>query len=322
MLGYGKQLLLNGEFHLNASQTLPSGSLIGSYGNGATIYADGDIGTLFNISGQSNVTIKDLKLKLSGSNNAIETGTSANNILDNILLLRVSITDGNGAAFFGDGIFLVDSEIVNSVQSNVYASASRLALLGNTFDRSQQSHNLYLSTVDRGVIESNNVWKPSYVSQSGRLNMRIGANNATSRSVTVTDNDFDSSTTGIASVQFAISSGSWDSTLHAENILFERNNVRGIYGLLWESGDYRNTTIRYNALNGGDVFSISKSPFIPDNSGYNGPRGVWFHDNNITTTGYWFSNTSTSSQNVYVYHNTVNGTCTIGNLPPGSSLTC
>lgn len=305
-VGAGKRVLLNRGETFSGLPDPPNGTILGAYpdsGNKPVINA-GDIWF------GSNVTVMDIKFSANG--------LPTFNPNDYFLALRVDIVNAESAGgWYGDHQFMVDSTITDASLLSLFAHDSRLVLLGNTFNRATGSHNLYIDLVDRGVISCNNIWKPS-TNGNGRHCLRIAGNppDGPSRAVSVTDNDFDGSTTWRA-VELAISSGEWDSTQHAENILFERNNVYapGAQAIV-ELGDYRNTTVRNNTIQADEGFIIEGHVDISDGSGFDGPRGLWLHDNSVSVTGTWYSNSSPSSQQVYVYRNTVNGQLVGGNPPP------
>ncbi|MBK8267391.1 MAG: hypothetical protein IPK83_03435 [Planctomycetes bacterium] len=313
VLSSGKRLLLNkGDTFSAGNVDLPSNSQLGAYGSGALPIING------NISPDSTTTVMDIRLDCGGASAFIDVW----NITD-LLVLRVTMvnTDHGAGDWYGNRLFLVDSTITNAALVSIFTDCNRLALLGNMFDRAINSHNLYLG-VNRGVVSANNVWKPS-TSGSGRHCMRIAASPVNPAFLTITDNDFDGSTTWCA-IQFRSSSGTYEPNAHMDNLLFERNIVRSNSDtkLILCMGDYLNTTIRSNNFSNasppGGFTTFEIEPHSdPGYSGHDGPRGVWFHDNTITNNGAtWFSNTSPDSQSVFVYENAVNGQFIAGNPPP------
>ena len=253
----------------------------------------------------SEISLVNIHIRLDGTGNGIDGARSRN-----FLLLRTVIEhnafDGAGAV---DGMFIVSSEMRDAAEGNFYYNGSRLALINSQFGPAGSSHNLYGSVIDRGVITGNFFTRPS----NGRHNLRIAANEATSRNVVVSDNEFDGGD-GWLSVQLAITSGSWDSSQHGENILFERNIVHSSSILIRVQGDYIDTIIRHNDLQGGLTFEIYPHTNIPDE--FDGPRGLWFYDNIISNDGGdWFYNSAPNPEDIYVFDTMVNGVLVEGERP-------
>jgi PKD repeat protein len=319
LLGANKRLLIRrgDTFAVTSSVTVPTGSRVGAYGTGAKPILNATSGSaesVFRCYSASDAVVQDLAIL--GPASASTMAVAANNA-NRLLVLRVSIDSGWGwGAWYGDQLFLVDSVSTNSLWDSFFANADHLALMGNNFNQTLQGdgHNLYIDAVNRGVFVANSVSKP--ISQKHCL--RIAANERTSYSVTIADNDFDGSTTWLA-VQFGISSGSWDTSQHAENILFERNTIRTNTGLpLQMKCDYRNTTIKNNTMQTSASTALLFDGFGSGvTAGYDGPRGVWVSGNGVTSAGsQWWEDNSADAQNIYVYQNTVNGVLQAGTPPP------
>lgn len=301
-----------------------NGVLIGAYGTGNppviqyTGSITGNSGAPISTNSVSAVSIADLHFRCNSGGvraNGFSVGSSRN-----VLLLRVTIEDyqSTEAISYPIGVnntnmmFVVDSTLRNASVTNMFYSGSRLALLNNNIGPAIGSHNFYGSLIDRGVIQGNTFHHP----EASRTNVRIAANHATSRNVVVSDNELNGGGTWL-SVHLGITSGSWDLTQHCENLLFEGNTIFNAGGLILLNSDYRDTIIRGNTLQGAAAFQIGAGNQIPDDSGYDGPRGLWFYENDITNSGStWYSNTAPSSIDVRVWNNTVNGNLVPGTAPP------
>ena len=305
-------------FTYTTRANLVSGAMIGAYGTGNLPLVQfngtgsGSSAAPIAVNGGSGVTISDMHFSLESPVNGNRAhGFSTWNAV-NLLILRVTIEKYFDCIGYADGLFVVNSTLSYAQLDNIFYEGSRIVLLDNQIGPARDSHNIYGSRHDRAVIQRNTMFSP----KSGDVNIRLGANNGTSRNAVVSDNRFDGGGTWLA-VHMGISSDSWDETQHFENLLFERNTLTnaGLFILL--NSDFRDTVIRNNQFQGGYAFEIGAGNRIPDDSGFDGPRGVWFYENGITNSGgSWFSNGAPSSQDVYLWNNIVNAQLVPGILPP------
>ncbi|MCH8148287.1 MAG: right-handed parallel beta-helix repeat-containing protein, partial [Planctomycetes bacterium] len=227
----------------------------------------------------------------------------------NFLLLRVTIEKYGDCTGYANGLFVVDSTLTDARLDNLYFNGSRLVLLNNQLGPCG-SHNVYGSHMVGAVIQGNTLSDPLR-----GLNIRFGSNHETSWNTVASDNVFDGGGAWLA-VHMGISSGSWDPAQHFENLLFERNTIRNASVLILLNSDFRDTVIRGNDFQGGRAFEIGGGNKIPDDSGFDGPKGLWFYDNVISNTGeLWYTNWAPSSEEVYLWDNTVNGSSIPGSPP-------
>jgi hypothetical protein len=327
MLSAGDRVLFKrGDTFTYSSAVVLSGNigvLLGAYGTGSdpkiqyTGSGSGSSAAPINTNSATTVSFADLHFNCSGGGLAdgFTVGTSRD-----VLLLRVTIEnyDSADAVSYPLGVnntnkmFVVESTLKNAGVTNFFYSGSRLAVLNSEIGPAMGSHNLYGSVIDRAVIQGTYFHDP----EDSRTNMRIGANHETSRNIVVSGNEFAGGGTWL-SIHLGITSGSWDLSQHCENLLMEDNTIGGASGLILLNSDYRDTIIRRNTFAGGSAMQVAGGNQIPDGSGYDGPRGLWFYENTITNGGgSWFSDTAPSSIDVYVWSNTVNGTLVPGSSPP------
>lgn len=322
VLGAGKRLLVNrgDTFSLTSTAFPPNYSRIEAYGTGADPIlqpASGAVDTLIYNFGNTDFIIQGIQFEC-GYNTVGLYGCT------NMTAIRLVVNNApHGAGdWYGHNMFLIDSVITEAQTVSMYSNAYQIAILGDTFDRAIDQHNLYLG-LSQAVISSNNVWKPA-TGDGGEHCLRIAPRNpGPGRSIVTTYNDFDATTTWLA-VQMAISSGTWDLTEHNENVLFEKNTVLGRANTIGvqTARDYRNIEIRNNEFTrsttpdvGAIIVDVAHDAANLVDPAYDGPRGFRFHDNTLVANGTWYRHTSTADQETYVYNNTVNGVLDPGTPP-------
>lgn len=317
---YTTQVNLNGNL---------GGVLMGTYGDGY----DPIISYIGSTSGSGGAPIRSnavlgiafADLSFDCNNGGIWADGFAIGRSKDVVLLRVTITDCDAGEVtstidvdHSDKIFFADSTIANVLTNALFYSGSRLAVINCIFGPSVAtgSHNIYGSLLDRAVIRNTILQNPA----TGRLNLRVAANHSTSRNVVIWNNDMDGndvldSPTPLA-VHLGNSSGTWEETHHCVNLLIEDNTIYNTEGPIKFNNDHRDTIIRNNILEADiKAIHIEGSVHIPD--GYDGPMGVWIYNNTITNGGAdWFTDISPSSEDVYLWDNTVNSELIEGTPDP------
>jgi len=127
-------------------------------------------------SGLAHFGFADLDFRLTSSEGAVAQFWFSTQSINNIYFLRVDVSDFNQGLVFShgidsrraNGIFVVNCTLRNSKASQLFFLASRLALLNNKMDLSE-NHIAYLTYINSGVIQGNLFARPAF----GRHAMRI-----------------------------------------------------------------------------------------------------------------------------------------------------
>lgn len=197
-----------------------------------------------------------------------------NTWMDNILLLRVDLGNTYSNVFYTDGLFVVESAISGS--RNMYYNGERLAVLDSDLGPCTETHNIYGSRIERGVISGNSFHNTALVA------IRVSAQSATgdTYNVIVSGNDVDSIYTGVL-----VGSSSGTPVYNLYNVQVERNHIsNATEGFKTHKTTPTDVIVRNNIIESTTI-PVFVSNYVSPGGGPNeGIKGLRFYNNTIDAT--------------------------------------